>query len=146
MKKRATTEPAAPPANEIRGEVSITLDGSKFVLRPSYEAILGFEKATGKSLIELARAASSGSLSVTDAAAIVTGCIQAWGKATENSAASGVNAKRIGELLIEGSMLLVLKRLELLLFIAATGGVTSTGEMKAPATMATATEQTQGAA
>lgn len=118
-------------ANETRGEVALTLDGAEFVLRPSYEAIVEFEAATGRSLIDLAQAAGAGSLSLSDAAAIVTACVKAWGRATGNKSAAGVNAKRVAELLIEEGLLLVMKRLEIVLFLAATGGVTASGEVKA---------------
>src|SRR3546814_8479413 len=43
------------PHVEERGELALMLDGQDMVLRPSYEAIDAFEKATGKGLLMLAR-------------------------------------------------------------------------------------------
>ena len=125
------------PEVNTRGEISILLEGVEYVLRPSYDAIVGFEAATGKSLIELAR--DAGDLSVSDAAAVATECIRAWGKAIGNNAAAGVNARRVAELMIEadGGVALVLARLRVLLFGAATGGYTGAGEPKVPTTTAT---------
>lgn len=130
-------------ANEKRGEIDLDLAGERFVLRPSYEAIQAFESQIGKSLIELAQGAGDGTMSLSHAAIIATECIKAWGKATENATARAVNAKRVGELIFEGrgGLMVVLKKLEILLFMAATGGVTIAGEMK-PVTTKTAETST----
>lgn len=128
-------------ANEARGEFEIELEGVSYGMRPSFEAIVAFEKATGQALLDLTRAASGQSLTVTDAAAIVTECCKAWGRATGDRSAANFNAGRVGELLIETGMLFVMKRLELMLFMAATGGVTSSGEVK-PRMATTATSPT----
>lgn len=120
-------------ANETRGEVSLELGGVEYVLRPSYEAISAFEAQTNRSLIDLARAAGDGQLKLGEAAVIVTECIKAHGRAIGDQAMAVFNAKRIGELIQEsdGGFLITIKRLELLLFMAATGGYTGSGEEKA---------------
>lgn len=129
--------------NEARGEFEIMLEGVTYGLRPSYEAIVAFEKATGMSLLESARATSNQSLSVPAAAEIVTACMKAWGAAAgteasrEQKVAAAVDVPRVGALLVEEGMLLVTKRLEVMLFMAATGGVTSQGEAKAMPTTPT---------
>ena len=120
-------------ANATRGEVSLELGGVEYVLRPSYEAISAFEAQTNRSLIDLARAAGDGQLKLGEAAVIVTECIKAHGRSIDDKAMAAFNAKRIGELIqeAEGGFLIVIKRLELLLFMAATGGYTASGEVKA---------------
>lgn len=130
-------------ANEKRGEIELELAGVSFVLRPSFEAIQAFETQTGKSLIELAQAAGEGTMSLANAAIVATECIKAWGKATDNMTARAVNVRRIGELIFEspGGLMVTLKKLEILLFMAATGGVTSAGELK-PVTTKTAETST----
>lgn len=120
-------------ANKTRGEVSLELEGAEYVLRPSYEAISAFETQTNRSLIDLARAAGDGELKLSESAIIVTECIKAHGRATDDKAMAAFNAARVGELILQadGGLLIAMKRLELLLFMAATGGYTGSGEVKA---------------
>jgi len=124
-------------ANAVRGEVALTLDGEEFVLRPTYDAIVAFEDATGRGLVTLAQSASDGSMRLPEAAAIVTACVRAWGQVTGNTGARGVNAKRIGELILEtkGGLMVVLIRLAAMLLHAASGGYTASGEVKAASDM-----------
>lgn len=120
-------------ANKTRGEVSLELEGQEYVLRPSYEAISAFETQTNRSLIDLARAAGDGELKLSESAIIVTECIKAHGRAIDDKAMAAFNAARVGELILQadGGLLIAMKRLELLLFMAATGGYTGSGEVKA---------------
>ncbi|MEH3107152.1 MAG: GTA-gp10 family protein [Sphingomonas fennica] len=117
-------------ANPIRGEVDITLDGQAFVLRPSFEACVAMEQQTGRSLLELAMAADGSALSLDHQAIIVTECVKAWGKATENTAARGVSKARIGELIHGVGVIAVLPRIALVLSAAVTGGVHLDGSPK----------------
>lgn len=120
-------------ANKTRGEIALTLEGVEYTLRPSYEAIQAFEDQTGKGIIELGRAALEGKLSVREAAIVATECIKAWGRATENASAAHVNAEKVGQLMFEaedgvaGAMAAVAT----ILALAATGGYTAKGEVKA---------------
>lgn len=120
-------------ANEIRGEETLRLDGADYVLRPSFDAIVSFERDTGKGTLQLLDAASSGALTRMEAAAVLCACIRAGLQAQGNPMADNFSARRIGELLGSepGGFLLVVKRLELLLLKAATGGFTPSGEAKA---------------
>lgn len=120
-------------ANKTRGEVSLELEGAEYVLRPSYEAISAFETQTNRSLIDLARAANDGELKLSESAIIVTECIKAHGRAIDDKAMAAFNAARVGELILQadGGLLIAMKRLVLLLFMAATGGYTGSGEVKA---------------
>ena len=120
-------------ANKTRGEVSLELEGQEYVLRPSYEAISAFEAQTDRSLIDLARAAGDGQLKMSEAVIIATECIKAHGRAVDDKTLAAFNAARVGELILQadGGLLIAMKRLELLLFMAATGGYTGSGEVKA---------------
>ena len=125
-------------ANETRGEVSLTLEGESYVLRPTWQAIKAFETETGKGVMQLAQEARAMMLTSTEAATIATECIRAWGRANETGLgkiAREVNQDRIGELIMDsdGGFAAATGRLGLLLMIASTGGYTSQGELK-PAT------------
>jgi hypothetical protein len=61
---------------------------------------------------------------------IVTECCKEWGRAKGDNSAANFNSKRVGELLVEAGMVLVMRRLERMLYAAATGGVTSAGEAR----------------
>lgn len=120
-------------ANATRGEVSLTLDGTEYVLRPSYEAISAIETETGCGLFQLAQDASAGTMRLSTAAIVAAHCIRAWGRSSNNAMASGVNPRKIGELILEsnGGLLSALLALKLLLTFACTGGYTASGEVKA---------------
>jgi len=97
----AEAENTARPASEERGEVSLVLDGATMALRPSYEAIFAFEASTDKGLLELARAALEGKMRLADLSQVVTECIRAWGRATQQPSIAASNAVRIGQLIVE---------------------------------------------
>jgi hypothetical protein len=119
-----------PGASEVRGEIDLELGGSKFVLRPSRDAIRAFEKTTKRALIQLAGDADDNALTIDAAAEIITECVKAWGKANNDELALGVNPKKIGDLVMENGLLQTNKVLALLLFLAATGGYTPSGEVR----------------
>lgn len=120
-------------ANEIRGEVDLELEGERFVLRPSFAAIVEAEKATGKGLIKLAEQAAAGELTLTECAAITTHFIRAWGEASNNVSAAHANQGRIGELIMGFGLAAVQFRLQLALMLAATGGCKADGTLKGEA-------------
>lgn len=135
-KRKPETAPEQPPVRpevEERGEIALTLDGARLVLRPSFEAIESFEEATAKGLIQLTREAMEGSLRVGEAAHIVTACVRAWGRATGDRSAQGVNVARVAELILEsmGGYASTLRTVGGMLAMAATGGYTASGEVKA---------------
>jgi hypothetical protein len=119
-------------ANAERGEISVDLEGVPHVLRPSYEAQVAIERGTGRSIEQLAQAAGDGSLSIEDAAIVVTECVRAQGRATNKTTLVGYTADRVGECIVDAGKLGIVKRVELLLYLAATGGYTAQGEFKAP--------------
>ena len=137
--RKSRAETPARPANAERGEISLVLDGGTFVLRPTYEAIMAFEEAAGKGLLQLAREAVQGQLRTAEVAQIVTECIRAWGRATGQKSTQAVNAVRIAELIHESEIGLrgAMDTLAALLSMAATGGYTAQGEVKATGTTTT---------
>lgn len=123
-------------ANAERGEVMVELDGVDHVLRPSFEAQVAIERQCGRSIELLAQAAGEGSMSIEEAAIVVTECVKAYGKATGEASLTGYTATRVGECIIETGKLGIVKRLELLLYLAANGGYRASGEVRTLPTMA----------
>jgi len=120
-------------ANQTRGEVALELDGVRYTLRPSYEAIMAFEKGTGFGLLELVRQTEDLSMAIETASIVVTECIRAGGRAEKNEMKAHVSPRKIGELMLtaDGGLIKVLVELRVLLSLAATGGLTAEGERKA---------------
>lgn len=117
-------------ANAVRGEVDLDLGGVTFTLRPSYEAVVACEDATGLSLTELALASDDGSLKIGAAAVVVTEMVKAWGKAEKRSSAIGVDRTKIGKLIFDLGVMHVLPRIAIVLLNAASGGVDAQGKPK----------------
>lgn len=119
-------------ANAERGEIDITLDGQSYVLRPSHEALVACEKQTGLSLVEMARAAEAGTLTLTQCAQIVVECVRAQGKVIGDDMMQKFSVSRVAALLFEaeGGVLLANMKLRILLVLACSGGVTASGEIK----------------
>lgn len=109
-------------ATSERGEITITLDGADYSLRPTFEACSKIEELTGKSLLELAIAAQDKSLHLKEQAIIVAECVRAFGKAEGISSLIGVQASKFGELIFHAGVIGVTPRLEILLAGAITGG------------------------
>lgn len=120
-------------ANEERGEISIELEGVPHVLRPDYTAQIAIERATGHTIQHLAQICGSTGLKIEQAAVVVTECVKAQGRAIGDSALQAFTATSVGECLVDTGMLQVGARLELLLYLAATGGYTAQGNPKARA-------------
>lgn len=137
-------------ANGLRGEVDLVLDGQRFVLLPSYTAIVAMEKKAGKPLLELAALAEQGLLPQEVQALVVTELVRAWGRglmldeyASANdkavaTAAKGANVESIGELLYGVGAMAVQPRIAIVLGMALTGGCLPSGEAKPTGTTTTA--------
>ena len=119
-----------------RGEVTITLDGAEYVMRPTYEAIQAIEEKTGMGLLGLLNLIGNGEMSQKKLAVIVTELIKAWGKAGGESAdpirrgAAGSNADKIAHLIYEAGVSTAMGRVSVVLVGALSGGVTASGEWK----------------
>jgi len=129
-------------ANELRGEVDIVLDGQRFVLRPSYTAIVAMEKKAGRPLLELATLAEQVLLPQEAQAIVVTELVRAWGRSlvldeyataeekASATAAKGANADTMGELLYGVGAMAIQPRVAIVLGMALTGGCLPSGEPK----------------
>jgi len=138
MADEADTSTDRPGVTE-RGELSLALDGGEMVLRPTYEAIEGFEQTTGKGIIQLAQESINSRLKLGEIAQIACECIRAWGREVDDKGAAGANPKRIASLIqeSEGGLLMVNKTISVMLSLAVTGNYTAMGEMKAGTAMTT---------
>ena len=65
------------PANKHRGEATITLGESSYVLRPTFTALVEIEDRTGMGLIELAQAFFDQKVKVRDVVAVIFAGIKA---------------------------------------------------------------------
>lgn len=129
-------------AEELRGEVDLVLDGQRFVLRPSYAAIVAMEKKTGRSLLELATMAEQTVLPQETQAVVTTELVRAWGRGLAldeyasaadraiATSAKGASADTMGELLYGVGAMAVQPRLAVVLGMALTGGCLPSGEAK----------------
>jgi hypothetical protein len=124
---------------DLRGQVTLPLEGQDYVLRPSYEAISAIEKALGKSHEELAHAAVRYQLSYSDLAIICTEMMRAYGKAKPDdplvTTYRGVKPERLEVLIYETGKAKVTTRIAVVLAGALSGGYTASGEVKAVETM-----------
>ena len=62
------------PANSSRGEHSVVIEGTEFVLRPSFEALMAAEEELG-SLFAMVERASRGELSIREMSSLVWHCL-----------------------------------------------------------------------
>lgn len=125
------------PANlNERGEITLELEpGAVYVLRPTFAAIMAIEKATGKALGALHDCAFDASMTLSEAAIIVTECIKAWGADAASGdephrvAAPQASVRRVAELIYQmpGGLFVTLRVIRVLLAGAATGGYTPQG-------------------
>ncbi|MEM6475410.1 MAG: gene transfer agent family protein [Pseudomonadota bacterium] len=62
------------PANPIRGEAELTIDGTVYVLRPSFDALVAAEQELG-SLFALVERASDGALTLAEITTLLWHCM-----------------------------------------------------------------------
>jgi hypothetical protein len=122
-------------AVDTRGQITVELDGTDFVLRPSYEAIMEAERETGLSLFDLAGLASNGRMTFEQMGVVTAAFMRAHGKASPDdplkSSYIGAKPAKLSQLIYEAGGPKVIGRLTVLLVGALTGGYTSSGEAKA---------------
>lgn len=123
-------------ANETRGELSLTLEGVEYGLRPSYEAQQAVEAELGKSIEELAMAADRGRMKLAEAATVAGEFIREWGRQIGDKGIAAFNNRRLAEVIVEEGSMLVSRRLGIALYMAVSGGVTASGEVKPVTTTA----------
>lgn len=66
-------------ANRERGEVSIRLQGVEYTMRPTYQALVEIEGATGRKIMPLTRAIAAGDYGIVDMTAVIAAGIKAAG-------------------------------------------------------------------
>jgi hypothetical protein len=123
-------QPAAPRANKDRGEHLLELAGVTYKLRPSYDAIVEMEEATGLSLVDLTRKADRHGLSLPETAKVAAALIRAG---ADDPLTRMVSADVLGGQIYEQGVISVVIRLTLCLSDAVGGGRTASGEVKAAA-------------
>lgn len=101
-------------ANPHRGEVEIELDGKRFVMRPTFQAIAEIEQQTGTGLIALLHRMTDGSLRVSDLAVIVAAGLRAAGEPASRD--------KVGSLLLQDGLEKTLAPASQFLMNAVTGG------------------------
>lgn len=75
--------PTERPANPLRGEASLAIAGSTYTLRPSFEALVAAEEELG-SLFAMVERASTGSLAISEMAALLWHCLPLDGRPPRN--------------------------------------------------------------
>jgi hypothetical protein len=122
---------AATAAVAARGEISLTLEGVEYVLRPTFEAIGQIETALGKNLFSLAQAAEQQQLTLAEVGTIAAMCIRAQAQATSNDLHANIRPERIAMMIFAepgGALVAVRAAIHPLLIGALTGGYTALGE------------------
>jgi cyanate permease len=122
------------PANALRGEVTIELEGVAYTLRPSYEAIVEIERLTDDTLVSLAQAGLSFTMPLAKTAIVATELIKAHGRATEDHAMAAFNVAGVGGLIFDAGSYQIGAIIGAVLSGAASGAYTPSGERKATET------------
>jgi hypothetical protein len=130
-------------ANRERGEHELTLDGRKYLLRPSHTALKAIENGTGKATLALIRLGNAGELSLEQLGIVAAELIRA-GADESDALAQAIDAERLEEMIFEndgpdgvGGLPYAQSKLTLCLLDAATGGRKASGEAKAAPAMPT---------
>jgi hypothetical protein len=136
------TDETTRPASAERGEATLNLDGQDIGLRPSFAAIEEIEATLDRGLVDITRSAIDAKMKLGETAQVACSLIREFGRATDDKGLAGVNAKRIGRLILdaEGGLLVVQKILAGVLSMAVTGGYDSEGNLK-PTAMTKTTEE-----
>jgi hypothetical protein len=118
-------------ANALRGEATIDLDGATFTMRPTYEAIVAVEAATGSTIGTMAMAGANMRLPLGWVAIVVTEFVRASGKATGNQVAANLSVERVGGLIMDSSIVGASLAVAQVMSDAVSGKYTASGEAKA---------------
>lgn len=122
-----------PARTSASGEIDLELEGVAYRLRPSFTAIREIEQALDRSILEVAKAAETGSLTLDDAGIITAACIRAQALAVGDHTLATIKPARAAEMIYgEPGGLLTALRVSLypLLLGAILGKYTAAGEMK----------------
>lgn len=134
MAKTPKTKPKL-PGIDSRGRLALPLQGVDYWLRPSWEAIQAIEDQLGRNTLELAGAATGGTLSTAAMGVIAAEMMKAEAREDPEKGASyrAASPKRLAEMIYEEGTPAIMARIAIILLGAVTGGYTASGEPK-PAT------------
>jgi hypothetical protein len=140
----ATATATEEPKVDVLGQLWVELEGVKYMLRPSRQAIANIERALGKSVTQLATQAGSFMLSVDELGVCVAELMNAYGRFDPSAPAAYKMAKppRCAELVFEAGPVDVSGRIAVIFVGALSGGYTASGEPKAVGMTMPKTEQT----
>jgi hypothetical protein len=123
------------PEVDLRGEISIPLEGREYGLRPSFDAIKRIERLTGKNHEHLAQQAIQQNLTYEDMGIICAEMMREYGKANPDdplkSSYLGAKAEKLEKMIFEEGKPKIGVRLAVVLTAALSGGYTASGEAKA---------------
>lgn len=126
---------AETPEVDVRGQITIPLDGQEYVLRPSHEAICEIERLTGKNHEHLAQDAIQQNLTYREMGIVCCEMMKAHGKANPNdplrSSYAGAKPEKLEKLIFEAGKPKIGVRLAVVLTAALSGGYTASGEARA---------------
>ena len=110
-------------ANVHRGEVSVTLSGVSYVLRPSFDAIVEIEGKLGLSIVAIVRkTAEATDIRATEIGAIVAAGIRAHGRETDRADLANVGEEKVARMCWEAGLMNVLPVVQDFLIMAVNGG------------------------
>jgi hypothetical protein len=123
---------------DVQGHIAVPLDGTEFVLRPSFKALQAIERLTGKDHAELTHLAVQQRMSYDDMSIIIAEMMKAHGEANPNDPlkTTYLNTKpeKLGPLIMSEGKTKICIRLAILLVASLSGGYTPEGELKATRT------------
>jgi hypothetical protein len=130
---------------DLLGQLSVSFDGTDYMLRPSRQAISSIELGLGKSLTQIAVQCGSLALSTSELGLCVAELMRAYADFNPKAGADyrGAKPERCADLIYENGPVDVARRLAVIFTGALTGGYTAAGEPKA---VGTKTEPTPTAA
>jgi hypothetical protein len=133
---------AEEPVVDVLGQLSVTLDGTEYTLRPSRQAISNIERQTGKTLSALAVQASGFGITVEEMGVSVCEMMRAYAAFDPEASADykGAKPERCADLVFEAGPMGIARRLAIIFTGALTGGYTASGE---PRAIRTTTEPTR---
>ncbi|WCT78878.1 GTA-gp10 family protein [Novosphingobium humi] len=121
---------AQPEANAVRGEVSLTLGGVKYRLRPTSAAALAIEDELGGSMLALCQRAGAVALGYRELGVIAGAFIRA-GAAPDDKLTANINNDVLADLIYAEGQVKVLGILSAVMANVVNGGYTPQGEPRA---------------
>ncbi|HWU03172.1 MAG TPA: GTA-gp10 family protein [Novosphingobium sp.] len=121
---------AQPAANAVRGEVTLTLGGTAYRLRPTVAAALAIEDALGGSMLALCQRAGAVAIGYRDLGIIAGAFIRA-GAAPDDKLTAHISDEVLADLIYAEGQVKVLAILSAVMANVVNGGYTPQGEPRA---------------